>query len=91
LGLSVGAERVQALADALRASEARRDATQLGQQVGHRTTLDVLNVENDTATARLTLAQGRVGLLMDRLRLAALAGQLDVEFLRSVNARLSPP
>jgi outer membrane protein len=89
LGLSVGAERVQALDDALAASVARRDATQLGREVGQRTTLDLLNAENDTAAARLALAQGRLGLLMDRLRLAALAGQLDEAGLRTVNAELA--
>jgi outer membrane protein len=90
LGLSVGAQRVQSLDEALAASAARRDATQLGREVGQRTTLDVLNAENDFATAQLALTQGRVGLLMDRLRLAALAGQLDESTLQSVNGELSP-
>jgi outer membrane protein len=91
LGLGVGAERVQALAQALQASESRRDATQLGHQVGHRTTLDLLNAENDSAAARLTLAQARIGLWLDRLRLAALVGQLDEGALRSVDQDLAPP
>jgi outer membrane protein len=93
LGLSVGAERVQALAERLNASLAQRDATQLGREVGQRTTLDLLNAESDAASARLALVQGRVGLLMDRLRLAALTGQLDEAALRSVNGLLaaSPP
>jgi outer membrane protein len=82
---------VQALDDALAASLARRDATQLGREVGQRTTLDLLNAENDTAAARLALAQARVGLLMDRLRLAALAGQLDEAGLRGVDGELMPP
>jgi len=90
LGLNVGAERVQALAEALSASESRRDATQTGREVGQRTTLDLLNAETDSAAAQLALVQGRVGVLMDRLRLAALAGQLDETALRSVNAELAP-
>ena len=89
LGLNVGAERVQALEDALAASLARRDATQLGRDIGQRTTLDLLNAENDTAAARLALAQGRVGLLMDRLRLAALAGRLDEAQLHAIDAELA--
>lgn len=88
LGLNLGAERVQALMDALSASEARRDATQTGHEVGHRTLLDRLNAENDTAAARLALAQARAGLLLDRLRLAQLAGRLDEEALRVANAQL---
>lgn len=91
LGLSVGAQRVQALDETLSASRARRDATQLGHEVGQRTTLDLLNAEADSASASLALAQGRAGLLMDRLRLAALAGELDEATLRSVNAELAPP
>lgn len=91
LGLSVGAERVQALDDTLAASLARRDATQLGREVGQRTTLDLLNAENDTASARLALTLGRVGLLLNRLRLAALTGQLDEANLRSVDGELTSP
>ena len=77
------------LGEALAASEARLDATRLGHEVGHRTLLDVLNAENDAAAARLALAQARTGLLLDRLRLAALAGQLDEDTLHSANQVLT--
>ena len=89
LGLSVGAERVQALTENLAASEARQGATRLGQEVGDRTLLDLLNAENDSAAARLALAQARSQLLLDRLRLAQLAGQLNEGTLRSVNQALA--
>lgn len=82
LGLSVGAERVQALTEALAASQSRQGATRLGQEVGDRTLLDVLNAENDSAGARLALAQARSQLLLERLRLAQLAGQLNEDALR---------
>ncbi len=88
LGLTVGAGRIAALAESLKANQARLDATRLGVQVGDRTTLDLLNAENDTANAELALLQARIGSLMDRLRLAALAGQLDEAQLQSVNAAL---
>jgi outer membrane protein len=88
LGLTVGAGRIAALAEALRANRARLDATRLGQKVGDRTTLDLLNAENDTANAELALLQARVAVLMDRLRLSALAGQLDEAALQTVNASL---
>lgn len=91
LGLSLGAQRVQALGEALKASNSRRDATRLGHEVGHRTTLDLLRAENDGAAAQLALAQARVGLWLDRLRLAALAGQLDEAALGSANADLTAP
>lgn len=91
LGLSVGRERVQALTQALQASEARADATQLGHEVGDRTLLDLLNAQNDSASARLALAQARSQLLLERLRLAQWAGQLDEDTLRTVNQALSAP
>jgi outer membrane protein len=89
LGLSVGAERVRSLDEGLVASLSRADATQTGRDVGQRTTLDLLNAENDAAAARLSLAQGRVALLLDRLRLAALVGQLDEAALRAANGELA--
>ena len=88
LGLTVGAGRVQALAESSKASQARLDATRLGNEVGDRTTLDLLNAENDAANAELMLLQARIGLLLDRLRLAALGGELDEAQLESVNAAL---
>ena len=88
LGLTVGAGRVGALAESLKATLSRLDATRVGRQAGDRTTLDLLNAENDAAAAELALLQARVSLLLDRLRLAALAGRLDEAQLQSVNASL---
>jgi outer membrane protein len=89
MGLTVGAGRIAALAEALRANQARLDSTRVGLAAGDRTTLDVLNAENDAANAELALLQARVDALMDRLRLAALSGQLDEDQLRLVNASLA--
>lgn len=91
LGLTVGGGRIDALSAALRANAARLDATRLGLQVGDRTTLDLLNAQNDKASAELALLQTRISTLMDRLRLAALAGQLDDAQLQLVNATLQAP
>lgn len=90
LGLTVGAARVAALAESSRSNQARLAATRLGNEVGDRTTLDLLNAENDAANAELMLMQARIGLLLDRLRLAALAGELDEAQLQAVNATLQP-
>ncbi len=89
LSLSVGSERVRALEQAVSASLSRRDATRLGLEVGERTTLDLLNAENEAAGAELALAQARVGLMKDRLRLAALAGHLDEAALREADGELA--
>jgi len=89
LGLTTGAGRVAALGEALAASRSRLDATRVGRAAGERTTLDVLNAENDAANAELALLQARVKLLLDRLRLDALAGQLDESRLSAVNSALA--
>ncbi|HMN20633.1 MAG TPA: TolC family protein [Ottowia sp.] len=89
-GLQVGATRITALEDSLTANRARLDATRLGLEVGDRTTLDVLNAENDLAAAELALAQARVDQVLNRLRLALLADRLDEALLAQVNAGLVP-
>jgi outer membrane protein len=86
LGLTVGAGRVAALSAALDASRARLDATRLGRQVGDRSTLDLLNAQSDAAGAELNLLQARIGLVTERLRLAALSGSLDEDQLKAVSA-----
>jgi len=88
--LHSGQARLAALDEALTASRARLDATRLGRQVGDRTTLDLLNAENDATAAELALLQARAELLQARLRLDAAQGQLDADSLRAVNALLQP-
>lgn len=90
LNLSIGSERLRAMSQGLAASEARLDATHLGQQVGHRTTQDLMNAESDQARARLALGQARVGLVLERLRLDALAGDLNEDALRALDGHLAP-
>jgi len=77
LRLNAGQAQGQALRAAREASSARLDATRLGHQVGHRTTLELLQAENDAGAAELALQQWRSTMALDRLRLQALAGTLD--------------
>ena len=88
LGLQTGQARLNALSEAVKASQARLDATRLGRQVGDRTTLDLLNAENDASSADLALLQAGIDVLQNRLRLLALAGQLDETQLQTVNGLL---
>ena len=71
------------------ASRARLDSTRLGQEVGDRSTLDLLNAQSDAAAAELALLQARIGLYTERLRLAELAGALDELALQAVSAGIS--
>ena len=88
LGLQTGQARLNALTESVKASQARLDATRLGRQVGDRTTLDLLNAENDASSADLALLQAGIDVLQNRLRLLALAGQLDETQLQTVNRLL---
>ena len=90
LELSVARSRTAALESALRASLARLDATRVGLEAGDRTTLDLLNAQNDAAAAELGLLQARVQAQLQRLRLAAAAGALDEALLVAVNRELAP-
>lgn len=91
LDVRVGASRIVALDAAAQASQARLDATRTGVQAGDRTTLDLLNAENDDAAAQLALVQARSRLIADRLRLASLAGELNEIPLQQANAALAAP
>lgn len=86
LNLQVGQQRLLALEAALKASGLRADATELGRSVGDRTLLDQLNADNERTQARLGLAQARVALVMEQLRLAMLAGKLDESLLTQASA-----
>ncbi len=88
LALQTGSARLLALAESHKASAARLDATRLGRQVGDRTTMDLLQAETDASSATLALLQARIELLINQLRLQALAGQLNEAALQSVNALL---
>ncbi len=68
---------MQALEQALKANQERLQATQLGRQVGHRTTLDLLNAQNDTAQSELALAQSRTENLSNQIQLLNLTGQIS--------------
>ena len=88
MSLQTGSARLLALTESHKASAARLDATRLGRQVGDRTTLDLLQAETDASSATLTLLQARIELLINQLRLQALAGQLNEPALQSANALL---
>jgi outer membrane protein len=58
--------------------------------VGDRTTLALLQAENDAAQAELAWLRAKTDLLMTRLQLDALMGQLSVASLQVINAWLAP-
>lgn len=91
LAVSTGVERIRARAQGLASSRSRLEATTTGVEVGARTTLDQLNAQSDYYHAQRELLHARYELLLDRLRLAAAAGELDEADVRQVNGLLGTP
>ncbi|MEW6100395.1 MAG: TolC family outer membrane protein [Pseudomonadota bacterium] len=89
LDVTLGQSRLAALEAGLQAGRARLDATRVGLKAGDRTTLDLLNAENDAAAAELALLQARTQLWLRWLQLHAATGRLDEGALAQANARLA--
>lgn len=90
LGVTNGIAQVKALEQALVSSQSSLDSTVLGQEVGVRTSVDVLNARQQLYTAKFNLAQARYNYLMSRLKLKAAVGNLSEEDLALVNQWLGP-
>jgi outer membrane protein len=88
LNVTNGIAQVNALKQALKSSQSQLDSTVLGQKVGVRTEVDVLNAQQQMYSAKRDLAKAYHGYLMSRLRLSAEAGELDEESLTQTNAML---
>ena len=88
LNATNGIAQVKALKQALASSKSQLDSTILGQEVGVRTEVDILNAQQQFFSARRDLVQAYYNYLMSRLRLKAEAGELDEEVLQEINALL---
>ena len=58
--------------------------------MGDRTTLELLQAENDAAQAELSWLRAQSEVLMARLQLDALTGRLTLQSLQTLNAQLAP-
>jgi outer membrane protein len=74
--ITSGALRVAALEQGLVSAQTSLDAGELGREVGNRTNLDVLTLQQQVYDAKRDLADARYGYLLTQLKLQALAGEL---------------
>jgi len=88
LNVTNGIAQVKALKQALVSSQTQLNSTMLGQEVGVRTEVDVLNAQQQLYSARRDLAKAYHVYLMSRLRLSAEAGELDENILQQINDML---
>ena len=88
LGVVNGIAQVQALQQALKSGESLLEASKLGQEVGVRTNLDVLNAQQQLYSTQRDLYQAEYNYLISQLRLKAATGTLAEEDLAKVNQSL---
>lgn len=89
-GMTEGVLRVNALQQAVRSAEQAVLSNRKSFEAGSRTTLDVLNAEQQKTTALRDLAQARYVYLVSRLRLLSLAGEDRQASVSQVNVWLKP-
>lgn len=88
LGITSSIAQVRALEAAVVSTQSSLDSTQLGQQVGVRTQVDVLNAQQLLFSAQRDLAQARYNYIASLLRLTAAAGDLTEADLQRINSWL---
>jgi len=87
-GVNSAAASVTAFKQALRSAETALASNKLGQEVGVRTNLDVLNVTQNVFQTRRDLADAYFKYLIAVLRLKAASGTLSELDLEDINRRL---
>ena len=90
LGVTSGIAQVGALEQAVSSTQLQLESTKLGQQVGVRTAVDVLDAEQQLAQARNDLIQAVYNTILSQLRLQASVGRLVEADLESINRLLVP-
>ncbi len=88
LNVTSGIAQVQALEQALTSTQSQLDSTILGRDVGVRTSVDVLNAQQQVYQTRRDLQQARYNYLLNTLRLKAATGQLAEGDVEAVNRAL---
>ncbi|MDD5329153.1 MAG: TolC family outer membrane protein [Sulfuricella sp.] len=89
LGVTSGVAQVKALEQALVSSQSSLDSTKLGQEVGVRTNVDVLNAQQQLYTAKRDLSQARYSYILSQLKLRSAVGTLKEDDLEQVNQWLA--
>jgi len=89
LNVTSGIAQVHALEQALTSTQSQLDSTILGRDVGVRTSVDVLNAQQQVFQTRRDLQQARYNYLLSTLRLKAAAGTLTEDDVAQVNRTLA--
>ncbi len=88
LNLSTSIAQVKALEQALLSSQSQLDSTKLGYEVGVRTSVDVLNAQQQLFSAKRDLLQARYNYLVNIIRLKSASGLVSEADLQEINQQL---
>ncbi len=88
LSLSTSIAQVKAYEQALISSQSQVDSTKLGYEVGVRTSVDVLNAEQQYFLAKRDLLQSRYNYLVNIIRLKSISGVVAEADLADINQQL---
>jgi outer membrane protein len=88
LNVTSGIAQVRALEQAQVSTQSQLDSTVLGRDVGVRTSVDVLNAQQQVFQTRRDLQQARYNYLLNTLRLRQATGTLDEADVEQVNRAL---
>jgi outer membrane protein len=88
LNLSSSIAQVKAYEQALISSQSQVDSTKLGYEVGVRTSVDVLNAQQQLFSAKRDLLQARYSYLVNIIRLKAISGVVAEPDLADINQQL---
>ncbi len=87
-GVTSAAALIKAIDQAVASAEVALQSNKLGQEVGIRTNLDVLNVQQNVFSTRRDLAQAYFNYLIGVLRLKAAVGTLSDQDVEDINRQL---
>ena len=91
LAATNGLSLVKAVEQAVVSTQSSLDSTKLGYEVGVRTSVDVLNSQQQYFTAKRDLLRSRYIFLLSKLKLKAAAGLLAEADLTEINQLLVKP
>ena len=86
--LNTSIAQVKALEQALTSSQSQLDSTKLGYEVGVRTSVDVLNAQQQLFAAKRDLLQARYAYLVNIIRLKTATGIVSEPDLQDINQQL---
>ncbi|MEP7276819.1 MAG: TolC family protein, partial [Betaproteobacteria bacterium] len=88
-GVNSAAASVKAFEQAVVSAQVAYDSNRVGQEVGVRTNLDVLNTQQNVYQTRRDLAQAYFNYLIGVLRLKSAVGTLSEQDVEEINRRLT--